>query len=99
VKCLADMIDDQISIRREMLKTAPEPGSNLELDALLASVNQRSAAFSKAAPQHPLGAGILARLAPNLTRQREQAAARLRSQAGMKIDILRREVALNVQRR
>lgn len=96
-KFMADTIDDQISFRREMIGAAPELGSDLELLTLLESVNERITAFSQAAaPRHPLGEIVLPQLVPALARQRGQAAADLRSQARIKIDILRREVALDM---
>lgn len=97
-KCLEGTIDDQIAIRRGMLQTVPELGSDLELDALLGSINQHIAAFSQVAPQHPLGTVVLAHITPLLSRRRQQDAARLRNMANTKIGILKREVALNMHK-
>lgn len=97
-RCLAETINDKIEIRREMIRTAPDLGSDAELNALLSSIEHDLTRFANKVPDHPLGTDILDMIAPTLTRQREQSGARMRSDARLKIKILKKETALNMHK-
>jgi hypothetical protein len=96
---MAEIIDAQIATRRELIGTAPELGGNPELDSLLDSINKHIDSFANSPLQYPqLTERMLPGLAPALNRLQQQAVGRLRAQATGEIEILKREVRLNMHK-
>jgi hypothetical protein len=87
------VIEKRLEIRKDIARSFPELGTEIELDQLLAQFVQMLEYAASPPPEAPPGA-----VRDALKRRIEQDVYRLKAEAKIKVEILKRELALNLHK-